>query len=228
VTRRRLALLAAAGAVMVTALVWLVPLGLRQIGFFRVRQVELVGLRYLSPDTVLARIDLGRDRNVFDPLGPVEQRLSEVPGILEAAISRRLPGTLRIAVREEAPVAFARGREGLVPLDAEAHPLPYDPAQRPFDLPIVERPDRDVARILDLVRRVDPAMFGEIDGARRGRGESVILELGTRRVLVSAAADEEDIRDVETVRLQLSRNEQPFREIDARFAGWVVVRRERA
>jgi hypothetical protein len=221
-------LLGAAAVLAVAVLGWLVPLGLRHIGFFRVRQVEFVGLQYLSPEAVLARIDLGANRNVFDRLAPVERRLTAVPGIVEAEISRRLPGTLRITVREEMPVAFAPGQQGLVPLDAEAHPLPYDPVQRAFDLPIVERPDADVTRILGLVRRVDPGLYGEIDGARRGRGESVILELGTRRVLLSAAADEEDIRDVETVRLHLSRNDESFREIDARFAGWVVVRRERA
>jgi cell division septal protein FtsQ len=220
-------MLVGAAGLAAVALVWLVPLGLRQIEFFRVRQVEIVGLRYLSPGGVLDRIELEHDRNVFDPLGSIERRLAAVPGIVDFDIDRRLPGSLRITVYEEAPVAFARGRDGLVPIDLDARPLPYDPAETAFELPIVERPDAEVTRVLEMVRRVDPDLYAEIDGARRGRGESVILELGDKRLLLRAAVGEEDIRDVETVRLHLARNAVAYRELDARFDGWVVVRRER-
>lgn len=224
----RRALLVGGGAIAaILALVWLGPLGLRRVSFFRVRQVEIVGLRYLAPAEVLRRIDLEPDRNVFDPLGSLERRVAAVPGIVAFDISRRLPGSLRITVHEEAPIAFARGKDGLVPIDADAHPLPYDPAETGFDLPIVERPEVGLTRMLGLVRRVDPDLYEEIDGARRGRGESVILELGEKRLLLRAAAGEADIRDVETVRLHLDRNGVPYRELDARFKGWVVVRRER-
>lgn len=225
--RRRALLIGGGGLVAVLAVVWLIPLGLRQIEFFRVRQVEIVGLRYLPPAEVLERMALEPERNLFDPLGALERRIAAVPGIVEFDLDRRLPGSLRITVREEAPIAFAPGRDGLVPIDLDAHPLPYDPAKTGFDLPIVERPDVEVTRVLGMVRRVDPDLYREIDGARRGRGESVILELGDKRLLLRAAAVEEDIRDVETVRLHLVRNAVDYRELDARFEGWVVVRRGR-
>jgi cell division septal protein FtsQ len=227
-TRRRAMVIGAGGLAAAVCMAWLVPLGLRQVEFFRVRQVEIVGLRYLPPAEVLARIELERERSLFDPLGALEHRVAAVPGIVDFDIDRRLPGSLRITVREEAPIAFARGRDGLVPIDLEAHPLPYDPAETGFDLPIVERPDVEVTRLLGIVRRVDPDLYRQIDGARRGGGESVILELGDKRLLLRAAAGEEDIREVETVRLHLDRNAVAYRELDARFEGWVVVRRERA
>ena len=224
---RRATLIVGGAIAAVLAVGWLVPFGLRQIAFFRVRQVEIVGLRYLAPADVLERIDLERDRNVFDPLGSLERRVAAVPGIVEFDMSRRLPGSLRITIHEEAPIAFARGKDGLVPIDLDAHPLPYDPAETGFDLPIVARPEAELTRVLGMVRRVDPDLYEEIDGARRGQGESVILEFGEKRLLLRAAAGEADIRDVETVRRHLDRNAVPYRELDARFGGWVVVRRER-
>jgi cell division septal protein FtsQ len=225
--KRRVALLAVVLGTVVLAYV-LLPLGLRQIDFFRVRQVELVGVRYLAPERVLAGLGLPSDLNLFDPLGDLEQRAESVPGIVRATAARRLPATLRITVVEELPVAFARGGGGLIPLDGAGHPLPYDAAATGFDLPIVERPDSVLTRILTLVRRADATLFEQVDAARRGRDESVILEVGTRRVLLGSGAVEDDIRAVRAVRLHLTQQEIPFRELDARFEGWVVVRRGRA
>ncbi len=205
----------------------LVPVGLRHVGFFRLRQVELVGLHYLAPQEVLERLALEADRNVFDPLGEVVSRAEAIPGVLDVRAARRLPGTLRISVTEEAPVAFALGADGLVPLDASSRPLPYDPSRSGFDVPVVERPDSGLTRLLDLIRQIDPPLFDEIDGVRRGTAESVILELGDRRVWLQASAGVQDIRELETVRRHLDRNAVPYRELDARFDGWVVVRRER-
>jgi cell division septal protein FtsQ len=218
------------GAAAVTALgagVVLVSLGLRHVAFFRVRQVELVGLHYLSPHHVLERLALEPDRNLFDPLGEVVARAEAIPGVLNVSADRRLPGTLRISLAEEQPVAFARGPGGLVPLDAASRPLPYDPSRSGFDVPLVERPDSGLTRVLDLIRQTDRPLFDEIDGVRRGRAESVILELGDRRVWLRAGAGAQDIRELETVRRHLDRNAVPYRELDARFDGWVVVRRER-
>lgn len=206
----------------------LLPLVLRRVAFFQVRQVELVGVRYLAPERVLASLMLPPDVNLFDPLGDVEQRAESVPGIVRATATRRLPATLRVTVLEAMPVAFARGGAGLVPLDGAGRPLPYDAAATGFDLPIVERPDSVLTGMLMLIRRADATLFEQVDAARRGRDESVILEVGTRRVLLRSGAVENDIRAVQTVRLHLTQHEIPFRELDARFEGWVVVRRGRA
>jgi cell division septal protein FtsQ len=224
--RRRLLIWGGLTAAAVLAAV-VVPLGLRQLGFFRVRQIELVGLHYLSPHDVLGRLALERARNVFDPLADLVARAESIPGVLGVDVDRRLPGTLRLTLTEEPPVAFARGADGLVPLDATSRPLPYDPARSGFDVPLVERPDSGLTRVLDLIRQIDPPLFEEIVGVRRGRGESVILELGDRRVWLEATAGAHDIRELETVRRHLERHGVPYRELDARFDGWVVVRRER-
>jgi cell division septal protein FtsQ len=225
--RRRQILIGAAAVAVLSGMVVLAPVGLRHVEFFRVRQVELVGLHYLSPHDVLDRLVLEHDRNAFDPLGEVEARARAIPGVLDVRADRRLPGTLRISVAEEAPVAFARGPDGLVPLDAASRPLPYDPSRSGFDVPVVERPDSGLTQMLEVIRRLDPPLFDEIDGVRRGSEESVILELGDRRVWLQAGAGAQEILALETVRRHLDRTAVPYRELDGRFDGWVVVRRER-
>jgi cell division septal protein FtsQ len=221
---RRQHLLLGAGVLALGTAAALVPQLLRRVDFFRVRQVELAGLRYSAPEQVLATLQLEPERNVFDPLGDVERRAASVPGVSTVRIARRLPGTLHVVFVEEDPIAFARGQEGLVPLGVDARPLPYDPSLTGFDLPIVEQADSQLTQLLALVRNTDTTLFQLVDGARRGPGDAIILELGAQRVLFRAAPLRSRIRDVQTVRWHLLRNRISFHELDARFDGGVVVR----
>jgi len=222
--KRRLVGLGVVAALMVAA--WfLAPLGLSKLAFFQLRQVEVVGLRYLSPEMVLARIGIEADRNVFESLSEIDRRAEEVPGIVSARVVRRLPGTLRLELVEDPPVAFARGENGLVPLDIDARPLPYEPSVTGFDLPVAERPEPVLTRALATIRGADPQLFELVDGARRGQGGMVILELGEQRLILREDPLPAEIRAVETVRWHLTQNTVPFIELDARFDGWVVVRR---
>jgi cell division protein FtsQ len=225
--RRRITLavvaLCAIGVAVVSA-----PLALRQVRFFGVRQVELVGLRYLAPEQVLATLRLAPDRHLFDPLGEVERRAEAIPGVERVSVTRRLPGTLRLTFVERVPVAFAPGPAGLVPLDADARPMPYDPALTGFDLPVLDRPDSVLVQALAQVRVADSVLFQRVDAARRGRGGMVVLELGMRQILLQPMPTIDEIRAVETVRRHLVRSGRAFDALDARFAGGVVVRRGRA
>lgn len=222
--KRRLVVAGAALALGVGG--WLLaPMGLSRLAFFRVRQVDVVGLHYLPPDAVVEHIGIEPQRNVFQSLGELRQRAEHVPGIVKARVERRLPGTLRFVLQEEVPVAFARGDSGLVPLDAQGRPLPYVPSVTGFDLPLVERPDSVLTRALALVRGTDSTLFRLVDGARRGRGSSVVLDLGAQRVLLPEEPTSADIVAVETVRWHLTQSSKAFTELDARFDGWVVVRR---
>jgi cell division septal protein FtsQ len=215
-------------AVGITTIIALAPFAVREIGFFRVRQVEIAGTRYLEPAYVLARLGVEADRNVFDPLGSLRDRAVEIPGVVDAEVTRRLPGTVRVRVTERVAVAFTQGDSGLVALDALAGQLPYDPSRTGFDVPVADRPDSVVTLVLDLVRRVHPALYDDVDAARRGPGESVILELGDRRAWLNVRSNARHVRELETVRHHLDQHAIPFQELDARFDGWVVVRRERA
>lgn len=224
---KRLVRVVLLGAALVAVTWWGGPHLLRHVGFFRVRQVELVGMRYLAPQAVLAALALKPDRSLFDDNGPVAERAAAIPGVVSASVSRRLPATLRIALVERVPVAFAPGLAGMVALDAESRPLPYDPTVGALDLPVVPRPDEVLVRTLAVVRAVDAALYGEVDAARRGRGQTVILQLGSRQVLLKAIPTVSDVRALEAVRRHLVETGRPYTELDARFAGWIIVRRGR-
>jgi len=210
---------AAAGGV---ALLW----AARSLPFFRVRQVELMGVRYLAPDVVLAGLGLAREQSVFDPTGPIQDRALRIAGVVSARVHRRLPGSLRIEIVERVPVALAPSASRMVALDAEGQRLPYDPAATGLDLPVIPSADTLVARALSVISATDTVLYRDVLDARRGPGATVALRMsGRRRVLLRGVPSSAEIRAVSAVRQQLRAGGLPFEELDARYAGWVVVRR---
>ncbi len=223
--RRRLVLAIAGGAVALGGLL-LTPRILRPMAFFRVRQIELIGVRYVAPDDVLESLQLRPDQSVFDDLDVLEERASSVAGVVRARVKRVLPGTLRVDVSERIPIAFAPGPEGFVTLDALARPLPFDPTMSAVDLPIVARPDTLLVGALGAVRFASRDLYDEVDWAEtvRGVGGGVRLVLGDLRILMQAVPAVSDVDAVLAVRELLARTGREYAELDARYAGWVVVR----
>jgi len=215
---------AGAAALLLGGMV-LSPLALREVDFFRVRSVELVGTRYLAPDRLVARLGLAPDQNLFDDTGDIARRVERVGGVVSARVERRLPGTLRITVVERAPLAFAPGPNGLVPLDSTGHALPYDPAATGLVLPLVPRVDSLVLGALAQVRAVDSALYQDVDAAWRGEAGAVLLELGQRRVILRGIPTIDEVQAVAAVRRHLAASGRPYAELDARFEGWVIARR---
>ena len=87
--KRRL-ILSVAGVVVVLAGLMVTPLVLRQVVFFRVRQVELIGVQYLVPDELLNALDLTPDQSVFDDLEVLEDQLIGVDSAYFMDVIRRL------------------------------------------------------------------------------------------------------------------------------------------
>lgn len=222
------ALVFAGAGVLVLSGVLLGPLALRQASFFRVRRVELVGTRYLSPEPLVGQLGLRPDQNLFDDTDQIARRAEQVAGVVSARVERRLPGTLRIVVVERTPLAFAPAPNGLAALDADGRTLPYDPAATGLELPLVPRPDTLVLGALARVRAADSALYQEVQTAQRGPAGSVMLDLGERRVVLRSRPTPEDVQALAAVRRQLAESGRPYAELDARFVGWVVARRSRS
>lgn len=215
-----------AGAVMAIMLLWMAaPLGLRRVAFFRVRQVELVGIRYLDADRVLTALRLPARASVFDDTEVLAERLRGLEGVADASVVRRPPGSLKVIIREIEPVALAMSARGaLTPVDAGGQQLPFDLAS--LDLPVVQAADSGVIGVLARVQAFDPALYQTIDAARQtdARGD-VLLELGAHRVLLNRDAGPEVIQAVMLVARDLAAKARPYAELDGRFAGQVVARR---
>ncbi|HVX87876.1 MAG TPA: FtsQ-type POTRA domain-containing protein [Gemmatimonadales bacterium] len=211
-------------ALILVALTWWgAPKLLRRLDFFRVRRVEIVGLEYLGRDEVLRGLALPKRASVFDDKAPWERRARAIPGVATAEVSRRIPGTVRVTITEVAPVALVPGRDGLAPMDADGHLLPFDPAVSAPDLPLAPRADSLVGRLLGQVRAADPALFAQVGSAERD-GAWVILGIARRRLVFRPDASIETIRAVTAVAQDLARLGKTWSELDGRWAGQVIVR----
>ena len=220
--KRRL-LLGALGVVLLAGTVVGGRILLKKLSFFWVRRIELAGARYLTASQVAAALDLPERTSIFDATGPLVQRVAALPGVLQAKISRRLPGALRVTVREAEPVALADRGGHLVLLDSAGTVLPFDPTTPAADLPLADA-DSGVAGLLARVKEGDPALFAQVQRAQRFRLD-VALELESGRLLLRAGASSDDIRDLSTVADLLARQGQTWRELDGRYPPRVIVRR---
>jgi cell division septal protein FtsQ len=196
---------------------------LRRLEFFRIRRVEITGIRYLAPAKIVAALALNARTSVFDDLPAAGRALRTLPGVQSAVVRRRLPGTLEVTVVEAVPVALAPRTGGMALLDSAGRVLPFNPAATAPDLPIAASADRVIARVLARVQEHDPVLFSRIEAAWRV-GDDVVLDLDGRRVWFGAAVTAEDIRAVMAVAQDLARQGRTFRELDGRFAGQVIVR----
>ncbi|HET7427661.1 MAG TPA: FtsQ-type POTRA domain-containing protein [Gemmatimonadales bacterium] len=216
------------GAIGVGLALWFgLPPLLRGLVFFRVRQVEIAGLQYLDPAKVIAALKLSPRASVFDDPAPLRRRVYAMPGVDAVHVGRRLPGTLRVELREAVPVALASRGAALALLDARGRVLPFDPLRSAPDLPLAANGDARVTGVLARVRDSDPDLFARIGAAWRV-GPDVVLEVGGRRLWFGAQVSAEDIRAVTAVEQALARSGRPYQELDGRFAGQVIVRRTRA
>lgn len=199
--------------------------GLRHLAFFSVRRIEVVGAQYLDAATVTAALGLGPRANLFDPIAGLVARVKALPGVMDAGLARRIPGTLRIWVREAEPVALAERGDRLVLVDERGAVLPFDPAQSPADLPVAAA-DSVVAGLLGRIRDFDPELFGRIQRGSRYRGD-VLLDLEEGQLLLRGNAEAGEIEAVAVVAGVLARDGRAWRELDGRYPPRVVVRGNR-
>lgn len=222
-TVRGRSLLVAALAAL-CALAWLgAPRLMRRMTFFRVRQVEVVGLRYLDERDVVRRLGLPADASIVDALDGARAAAAAIPGVVAASVERRLPGTLRVTVLEEMPVALTPQEGRLVLIDRRGRVLPFDPTRAPASLPVAER-HAGAAALLARLMVTDPLLFGAIDGARMEERE-VVLELGRRQVRLRTDASPRTLRSAAAVWTMLEDQGRAWREIDARFVDRVFVKK---
>jgi len=199
------------------------PVGLRQLDFFRVRQVELIGVRYHAPERLLEAAAIGTQRNLFDSVRDVEKRLERLPSVVRVDVKRRLPGTLRLVVTERVPIAFAPAPTGMVALDVDARPIPYDPTTADLDLPVVQHARPAVVRALAAVQAADSALFQSVVSARQTADGSVLLQLERERVLLRPDPTPDEIAALVAVRRSLRAGSRSFDRFDARFVDRVFV-----
>jgi cell division septal protein FtsQ len=218
--KRRLVL--AAGLLALVAVLYAGFRWVRTFSFFQVRRIELVGGTYLTPADIAHAIGVPARASIFDDPAPFLARVRRMAGVREARIARRLPGTLRVTIREADAIALGERNGRLVLLDARGTVLPFDPTSPAADLPLAET-DPAVAGVLARVRETDTDLFAGIDRGSRLK-QDVVLEMGGGRVIFRADATGDEIRDLALIRDWLAREGTSWRELDARFTSRIVVR----
>lgn len=103
--------------------------------------IQTTGNSQLTRDQLLSVFGADIGRNIFYvPLAQRRAQLEQIPWVEHATVMRILPNQLRVAVRERAPVAFARIGDQIKLVDAAGVILDMPPAMmaaRHFSFPVV-------------------------------------------------------------------------------------------
>ncbi len=180
---------------------WWGPRALSRLAFFRVRRVEIEGARYASPRALVARLAVDTSVSVWADLDAMTRRIAADPLVAEARVERRLPGVLRVVVRERVPVAVVTGARGaLVVYDATGAALPLAPSRvGGLDVPLAASADPSLLRALGALRADAPRVYARVlEAARAPRAappSATPLGFGARRAAPGAPAREHDELD---------------------------------
>jgi hypothetical protein len=115
----------------------------------------------------------------------------------------------------------------MILVDERGRTLPFDPAVSAPDLPIMSRPDSEVAGVLARVREVDPGLFTRVISASKHQ-KDVVLQVDSQRYWFRPNASAEAILAVTAVAADLALKKWDYAELDGRFADQVIVRRRGA
>lgn len=221
--RLKLALFGIAALLALTSLLW-APLLMRRMEFFRVRRVEIVGARYLSPSDILARLHVDTTASVWDPTSPLVARIAAHPEIQSVAIHRKLPGTLVVTVTERVPVALVPTSGGLRAYDDRGAQLPIDPTRVTVDAPVLAQRDLPLLRLLGAMRTGMPALYRRVNAVRRTGPSDLLLELAGEPVRVMQNVSLDRLADIDPVEADLKKRQLRVTELDLRFRDQVIAR----
>lgn len=205
---------------------WWARGALSRLAFFRVRDVNVVGVFHLSPMAVVRRLAVDTTMSVWADLEPLARRVEADPLVAHATVRRRLPGTLVVRVVEKVPIALVPARGGFRAYDRLGASLPLDPSRVAVDLPVLATADTALLRLLGEVRDSLPDVFGRISEVRRSGKRELVLRLATVPVRAMADVRARRLADIIPVERDLARRQARVVELDLRYREQVVARLE--
>ena len=199
---------------------------MRHLSFFRVRRVEILGTRYTSPAELLDRLKVDTTRSVWEPLDPLAARLRTHAQLESVTVSRRLPGTLVVRVKERHPVALVNTAGGLRAVDQRGRRLPLDPSRTPVDAPVVTAAPRDtiVYHLLGAMQREAPGLYARLSSIRATGADEIVLQIAGLSVRAMTNVTLARLADIEPVERDLTRRQLRPTELDLRYRDQVIAR----
>jgi cell division protein FtsQ len=160
----------------------------------RVNRLEVRGGHFLSEGEVRELLGPAVGENILGlDIEALKARLRASPWVADATVSRTLPHTLKVAIRERVPLALAE-LDRLYLMDGDGGLIDiYGPRTAAFDLPIVrglqglpaearrDRAERAGALLRDLdelaaeISEVHVLETGDLEVVLRGPGETLLL-----------------------------------------------------
>lgn len=125
---------------------------------FSIQEVNLVGGKRVSPEQAREGAAIALGSNIFAlDTAQAERTLLQNPWISEARVTRDLPRSLRVEIKEREPVALAAFADRLYLVTAEGEPFKQLRPGDPADFPVItggsiEGLSRDRPRELDRIR----------------------------------------------------------------------------
>ncbi len=226
---------ASASAVLIALLIPLwAPVFLRQLSFFRVRRVEVAGVRYVEPREILERLQMDTLASVWDDTDPLVARVQGHPLVRDVEIERKLPGTVVVRLVEHAPVALVATPNGFRAYDERGVALPIDPTIVDVNAPVMAHVDTALLRLLGDARLDAPALYARLSEVRReptpagptlrSSGGDVVLLLDSVPVRASPDITLQRLADIELVERDLARRRLRPVELDLRYRDQVIAR----
>jgi cell division protein FtsQ len=223
VPRLRLALFGIAALLVLSLPLW-TPLLLRRMDFFRVRRLEIAGTRYIATSDIVARANVDTMRSVWDPTGPIADRVRGHTGVATAAVRRKLPGTLVITITEHQPIALVPGPQGFRVYDQRGVALPIDPSRVAVDAPVLARRDTALLRLLAGLRDTLPALYRRVSELRRVNANELLFQLDDAPLRALPTVTLGDLHQVQSVEEDLRRRAARAVELDLRYSGQIIAR----
>ena len=228
---------------IIMAAAWGTRSAARKMAFFRVRSVEIRGVKYLQPAEILSRLKVDTAMSLWDDLDPLSERVRHHPQVNGVTITRRMPGTLIVTVQENRPVALIQSSTGLLPYDSLGRELPIDPARANLDLPIVATNDPVLLKLVGAIRYAEPRVFARIEEVKRTGRDEILLTMSrgaaenaraksestpsreqSLRVRVPIGLSVERLADIFPVENDLARRQAHVSELDLRYRDQVIAR----
>jgi len=222
-TRLRTAVVVTA-AVVAIASPWWARFIASQLSFFRVRRVEIVGVRYLAPSDIVARLRVDTTRSVWDDPTPLERRVASHPQVGSVSIRRKLPGTLVVSVVENMPIAMVSTEKGFLVFDERGRQLPLDPSRVAVDLPIAARRDTALFGLLARVRAERPRIFARLSDVTRTGDREVLINFEGLPVRAMLDVTPDRLAEIFPVEADLAKRQARVVELDLRFRDQVIAR----
>ena len=197
---------------------------LHRMAYFHVRKLDIRGTTYLQPEDVVARLRVDTLRSIVDDVGPLEARLRSHPQVADVTITRRLPGTLVVTIRENMPVALVPRGDGLLPYDSAGRALPIDPSRAALDLPVLMQVNAPALRLMGELQATDPRLFASISEVAPAGQDLVFTLTSSLRVRASSGVAPQRFRDIFPVESDLARRNERAAELDIRYRDQVVAR----